>query len=251
MATTIQISNELKKELSKKKFSDRETYESIIWDLIEDTMELNEKTKKELKEAREEIKTLINSFKEKQRPSQASVQKRYDDIIGRLINGLPIPENREEAGQNRFFKTGQMVRHNGLNLEGSILSLDSINSKAVIIAGNVKFSARLEDLTIISDSSESKSDGLSGIISHRISGSTLREINLIGYRVEEALSLIDRIIDRSMIEGDMSIRIVHGHGTGRLKAAIRDHLRGFSCVKRVVGEDLEHGGEAITIVELN
>jgi len=204
-----------------------------------------------IKEAREEIKTLINSFKEKQRPSQASVQKRYDDIIGRLINGLPIPENREEAGQNRFFKTGQMVRHNGLNLEGSILSLDSINSKAVIIAGNVKFSARLEDLTIISDSPESKSDGLSGIISHRISGSTPREINLIGYRVEEALSLIDRIIDRSMIEGDMSIRIVHGHGTGRLKAAIRDHLRGFSCVKRVVGEDLEHGGEAITIVELN
>ncbi|OGP97847.1 MAG: hypothetical protein A2Z39_04135 [Deltaproteobacteria bacterium RBG_19FT_COMBO_46_9] len=204
-----------------------------------------------IKESREEIKTVINSFKEKQRPSQASVQKRYDDIIGRLINGLPIPENREEAGQNRFFKTGQMVRHNGLNLEGSILSLDSINSKAVIIAGNVKFSARLEDLTIISDSPESKSDGLSGIISHRISGSTPREINLIGYRVEEALSLIDRIIDRSMIEGDMSIRIVHGHGTGRLKAAIRDHLRGFSCVKRVVGEDLEHGGEAITIVELN
>lgn len=56
MATTIQISEELKKELSKKKFLDRETYESIIWDLLEDTMELNEKTMKELKEAREEIK---------------------------------------------------------------------------------------------------------------------------------------------------------------------------------------------------
>ena len=56
MVTTIQISKELKKELSKKKFSDRETYESIIWDLIEDTMELNENTKKELQEAREEIK---------------------------------------------------------------------------------------------------------------------------------------------------------------------------------------------------
>jgi DNA mismatch repair protein MutS2 len=204
-----------------------------------------------IKEAREEIKTLINSFKKKQGPSQASVQKRYDDIIGRLINGLPAPEDREEGGQDRFFKTGQMVRHNGLNLEGRILSLDSINSKAVIITGNVKFSARLEDLTAIPDRSESKSDGSSEIISHRISGSTPREINLIGYRVEEALPLIDRIIDRSMIEGDMSIRIVHGHGTGRLKTAIRDHLRSFSCVKRIVGEDLEHGGEAITIVELN
>jgi DNA mismatch repair protein MutS2 len=204
-----------------------------------------------IKEAREEIKTLINSFKEKQRPSQTSVQKRYDDIAGRLINGLPVPEDREESGQGRIFKTGQMVRHKGLNLEGRILSLDSINSKAVIITGNVKLSAGLEDLMIISGKSGSKPDESSGIVSHRISGNAPREINLIGYRVEEALSLIDRIIDRSMVEGDMSIRIVHGHGTGRLKAAIRDHLRSFSCVKRVVGEDLEHGGEAITIVELN
>ena len=56
MATTIQISNELKKELAKKKFSDRETYENIIWDLLEDAMELNEETKKELEQSREEIK---------------------------------------------------------------------------------------------------------------------------------------------------------------------------------------------------
>ena len=56
MATSIQISEELKKELLKKKLSDRETYENIIWDLLEDTMELNEQTKKELEESRKEIK---------------------------------------------------------------------------------------------------------------------------------------------------------------------------------------------------
>lgn len=56
MVTTIQISEELKKELSKKKFTDRETYENIIWDLLEDTMELNEKTKKELEESRIELR---------------------------------------------------------------------------------------------------------------------------------------------------------------------------------------------------
>ncbi|MBU4483587.1 MAG: hypothetical protein KKG62_05740, partial [Actinobacteria bacterium] len=55
MVTTIQISEELKKELSKKKLSDRETYENIIWYLLEDTMELNEKTKKELEESRIEL----------------------------------------------------------------------------------------------------------------------------------------------------------------------------------------------------
>ena len=56
MVTTIQISEKLKKELTRKKLSSRETYENIIWDLLEDTVELNEMTKKELEESRKEIK---------------------------------------------------------------------------------------------------------------------------------------------------------------------------------------------------
>jgi len=57
MGTTIQISEKLKKELARKKLYSRETYESIIWDLLEDTIELNDETKKELEESRKEIKT--------------------------------------------------------------------------------------------------------------------------------------------------------------------------------------------------
>lgn len=56
MATTIQISGSLQDELSKRKFSDRETYERVIWDLIEDAKEINEETKRELVESRAEIK---------------------------------------------------------------------------------------------------------------------------------------------------------------------------------------------------
>ncbi len=56
MSTTIQISEELHKELLKRKFFERETYEEVIWDMLEDTRELNEQTKKEIAEARAEIK---------------------------------------------------------------------------------------------------------------------------------------------------------------------------------------------------
>lgn len=56
MATTIQISSNLQNELSKRKLAERETYEEVIWDMIEDTMEINEQTKKELEEARQEIR---------------------------------------------------------------------------------------------------------------------------------------------------------------------------------------------------
>ena len=57
MDTTIQISKKLQKELLKRKFYEKETYEEIIWDLMEDTAELNDQTKKELAEARAEAKT--------------------------------------------------------------------------------------------------------------------------------------------------------------------------------------------------
>ncbi len=56
MATTIQISNELKEVLMQRKINPRDTFEDIIFDLIEDTMELSEQAKKDIAEAEEDIK---------------------------------------------------------------------------------------------------------------------------------------------------------------------------------------------------
>ena len=56
MVTSIQISEKLQDELMNRKLFDRETYEEVIWDIIEDTTELSEETKREIEEARAEIK---------------------------------------------------------------------------------------------------------------------------------------------------------------------------------------------------
>jgi len=56
MDTSIQISKRLQKELLKRKFFVKETYEEVIWDMIEDNEELNAQTKKELAETRAEVK---------------------------------------------------------------------------------------------------------------------------------------------------------------------------------------------------
>ncbi len=56
MVTSIQISEELQKELIRMKFFDKETYEEVIWDLIENAQELSEETKREIAQARAEIK---------------------------------------------------------------------------------------------------------------------------------------------------------------------------------------------------
>jgi predicted nucleic-acid-binding protein len=54
MATTIQISEKLQQELAKRKLFTKETYEEVVWDLIEDTRELSEETKRAIAQAQKE-----------------------------------------------------------------------------------------------------------------------------------------------------------------------------------------------------
>ena len=56
MATTIQVSEELVSTLKKRKFYEKESYEEVIWNLIEDTLELNKETKEAVEQARAEIR---------------------------------------------------------------------------------------------------------------------------------------------------------------------------------------------------
>ena len=56
METTIQISRELLDKLKMRKLSEKESYERVIWDLIEDSMELSEETKKNIAQSEREIK---------------------------------------------------------------------------------------------------------------------------------------------------------------------------------------------------
>ncbi len=56
MVTTIQVSEDLATELRNRKFFEKETYEEVIWDLVEDSKELSEETKMHITQAEAEIK---------------------------------------------------------------------------------------------------------------------------------------------------------------------------------------------------
>lgn len=55
MATTIQISEQLKSQLNSKKLYDNETYEEVIADLLEDSLELSEETKASVERAKKDV----------------------------------------------------------------------------------------------------------------------------------------------------------------------------------------------------
>jgi len=68
MVTTIQISEKLQNNLRMKKLYEKESYEEVIWDLIEDTMELSKEAKVMLRKAEEDIKSgRVHSFEKVKR----------------------------------------------------------------------------------------------------------------------------------------------------------------------------------------
>jgi DNA mismatch repair protein MutS2 len=76
------------------------------------------------------------------------------------------------------------------------------------------------------------------------------ELHLLGQTVDEALPALDRFLDAAVREGRTEVRVVHGHGTGRLRLAVRAHLKGHPQVDAFRPGGDGEGGDGATVVTL-
>jgi DNA mismatch repair protein MutS2 len=76
------------------------------------------------------------------------------------------------------------------------------------------------------------------------------EINLIGCTVEEATRRVDKFLDQAALAGSSQVRLIHGHGTGALRRGLAEFLRTHPLVGSVRSEAEDHGGTAVTVVNL-
>jgi DNA mismatch repair protein MutS2 len=77
-----------------------------------------------------------------------------------------------------------------------------------------------------------------------------RRLDVRGMRVDELLREVDRFLDRMYADGERDCLILHGHGTGALKQALRDHLSASPYVGAFRAGDRHEGGDAATLVTL-
>ncbi|HXT71385.1 MAG TPA: Smr/MutS family protein [Vicinamibacterales bacterium] len=85
--------------------------------------------------------------------------------------------------------------------------------------------------------------------SSSLTGAT-RDIILIGSTVDDAVNRLEKTLDDAIVADERRLRIVHGHGTGRLRDALRSFLRGHALVASVSPAADNEGGDGATIVEL-
>ena len=77
--------------------------------------------------------------------------------------------------------------------------------------------------------------------------SVSQSINLVGYRVDEAIIALDKYLDDCILRGLKEVKIIHGYGSGKLRMGIHDFLKNKSSVKSFhIGNELE-GGSGSTI----
>ncbi len=75
-------------------------------------------------------------------------------------------------------------------------------------------------------------------------------IDVRGQRVDEAVSAVDRFLDESLVAGRDTAFIVHGHGTGALRQAVRAHLTGHKAIDKFRAGEQSEGGDGVTVAFL-
>ncbi|HWC50220.1 MAG TPA: Smr/MutS family protein [Nitrospira sp.] len=77
-----------------------------------------------------------------------------------------------------------------------------------------------------------------------------RSVDVRGHAADEALDHVTAALDRATVEGAPSLRIIHGHGTGKLRATLRSYLKHSPYVVQARPGDRAEGGDGVTIVTI-
>ena len=75
-------------------------------------------------------------------------------------------------------------------------------------------------------------------------------VDVRGKTADEALESHQSHLDRAALSGTLLMRIIHGHGTGRLKQVLREHLRDSPYVAGFRPGERAEGGDGVTVVQL-
>jgi len=173
-------------------------------------------------------------------------------------------------GPQRDLKVGDRVR---LLSFGSVGIVNHIREdEAEVRVGSLRMREKLNNLELVFEVSTRRDEVSTARVSGRVkttledtrrraqstelhlhSSSDLKtnaELNLIGKTTDEAVDLTDKFLDEAFLNGLGELRIIHGHGTGALRKAIAELLKGHPHVARFSPASQDKGGAGATIVEL-
>ncbi|SDM98911.1 endonuclease MutS2 [Lachnospira pectinoschiza] len=210
-------------------------------DYADETIKVMNKTGmsvKELEKRRSDVRTKINKRNEKLKVEPAKLTKHTSSNI-------------------EDFKKGMYVRVLTMNVIGRITDIYPTKKQVNVLIGSLSTKMPIKNLEILEnykDPEESKANASktstgSSKIKMGKAAHVKTEINLLGYTVDEAISVLDKYLDDAYIAKIPQVRIVHGKGTGALRNGITAYLRGVPYIASFRLGNIGEGDAGVTIVD--
>ena len=202
----------------------------------------------------EEIRKAKDKEEFSKRVSEQKMQ--YKKQINNLYDeAAKLSEQGETYVLPRPLKKGDDVTIVDGNKRGIVISPPDQSGSVMVQVGIMKTKVHVSKLRLIEkevtfNNKKIPSGGISKSTESRTTRRPELELDIRGYTVDEGLYELDAFIDRALMSGNKVVTIIHGKGTGALKAAVRNRLRKHPSVlssrKGVYGE----GEDGVTVVEL-
>jgi len=215
--------------------------------------EVREKAWSEARElisaSRRRMNDLLDEYKREKRSEIIDSLRRSEEEITEQLK--PAAGEWEAGPPLGDVKVGDGVYVRSLGHNGVVVQVVPKQGKARVRAGSIELDVLLADLSTPRKTGASrlqkparevwKVDAVEG---------EERELKLIGLRVEEALDLLEPFLNHASLGGVRELRIIHGLGTGRLRAAVREYLARHPLVEGYRAGEPHEGRDGATVVTL-
>ncbi len=242
--------------------SERQRLEGLRADLERERSALRDQAATVLAEARAEAEALV-----------ARAEREAEAVLRRLREQLAEARLQEaaaeaEADRTRLaqlrqalgvvprpaapvattFHSGQRVRIQSLGRDGVLLDPPSEDGDARVLVGTLRLTVPRSDLAHIAQAE--RPEARSGGVWSGAPATADLNCDVRGMRADEALAQIDKFLDDALLSGLREVQIIHGKGTGALRAAVTDFLRGHAEVAEFRLGHAGEGGAGVTVVHL-
>ena len=219
-----------------------------------------------LQSAQRESEQIISELK-KQRAAGASGLKEHElaAMRSKLQSGLDevsainTSASQDEGQPLKSVKVGDYVEITHLNTTGTVASLPDARGEVQVQAGALKLKVPLKSLRSAKPPKKEKNkwtpalgkDSSKSAASVSVRDrSVATETDVRGMTLEEAILAVDLYLDNAAMQQLGEVYIIHGKGTGVLRAGIQDHLRHHPHVKSFRLGKYGEGEDGVTVVTL-
>ena len=240
-----QQSEEYSAQLQKEKDKSMEAARKEAQRIIDDARAAANLASEEMKALRKQLMDSADTSNINQR--QADVRRSLNEMESQLRAHQP---KQDRPQPKRGILVGDTVELLKLGTKASVIAINK-DGTYQLQAGILKLNAKADEIYLLENENPYKQKAARPAHSGREMkmAATPMEVDLRGMDSIEAVSVMERYLDEAMRSGHKQVRIVHGKGTGVLRAAVQQSLRKNKFVKKfrlgVYGE----GEDGVTIVE--